>query len=77
MNMERVQITIPYFKQQEWLKADPQYKTSDKVEPKADKKAKANGAASLVSVETDLNSLEKVWSETASEMKAMQRHTRT
>ena len=25
------------------LKADPQYKTSDKVEPKADKKAKAKG----------------------------------
>ena len=28
------------------LKADPQYKTSDKVEPKADNKAEAKGAAS-------------------------------
>ena len=55
------------------LKADPQYKTSDKVDPKADKKAKAKGAASSISSEKDLNSLEKAWSETASEMKAMQK----
>ena len=55
------------------LKADLQYKTSDKVEPKADKKAKAKGAASLINAEKDLNSLEKAWSETANEMKAMQK----
>ena len=34
---------------------------------------KAKGAASSVSSEKDLNSLEKAWSETASEMKAMQK----
>ena len=55
------------------LKADPQYKTSDKVELKAEKEAKAEGAASLVGAENDLNSLEKAWSENASEMKAMQK----
>ena len=54
------------------LKADPQYKTNDKVESKADKKAKAKGAAGLISADRDLNSLEKAWSETANEMKAMQ-----
>ena len=43
-----------------------------RLNPKADKKAKAKGAASSVSSEKDLNSLEKAWSETASEMKAMQ-----
>ena len=45
------------------LKADPQYKTTDKVEPKADKKAKAKGAAGLVNIEKDMNSLEKAWNE--------------
>ena len=55
------------------LKADPQYKTTDKVEPKADKKAKAKGAAGPVSTDKDLNSLEKAWSETANELKAMQK----
>ena len=55
------------------LKTDPQYKASDKVEHKADKKAKAKGAASSIRSEKDLDSLEKAWSETASEMKAMQK----
>ena len=55
------------------FKVDPQYKTSDKVEPKADKKAKAKGAAILINAEKDLNSLEKAWKDTASEMKAMQK----
>ena len=55
------------------LKADPQYKASDKVEPKADKKAKTKWATSSVSSEKDLNSLEKAWSETASEMTAIQK----
>ena len=55
------------------LKADPQYKASYKAQPKADKKAKPKGASSLVSSDKDLNSLEKAWSETASEMKAMQK----
>ena len=54
------------------LKADPQYKANDKVESKADKKAKAKGAAGLISADRDLNNFEKAWSETAKEMKAMQ-----
>ena len=37
------------------LKADPQYKANDKVEPKADKKAKAKGASSLVNSNRDLD----------------------
>ena len=45
------------------LKADPQFKSADKVEPKADRKAKAKGA------DKDLTHLEKAWSETANEMK--------
>ena len=55
------------------LKADPQYKASDKVVLKADKNAKAKGVASSISSEKYLNSLEKAWSETASEMKTMQK----
>ena len=55
------------------LKADPQFKSADKVELKADSKAKAKGAASLFSADKDLNHLEKAWSETANEMKAMQK----
>ena len=43
------------------LKADHQYKTSDKVKSKADKRPKAKEAASSVSAEKDLNSLEKAW----------------
>ena len=56
------------------LKADPQFKSADKVEPKADKKAMDKGAAaSLFSADKDLSHLEKAWSETANEMKAMQK----
>ena len=55
------------------LKADPQFKSADKVEPKADRKAKAKGAASLFSADKDLSHLEKARSETANEMKAMQK----
>ena len=55
------------------LKADPQFKLADKVEPKTDRKAKAKGAASLFSADKELNHLEKAWSETANEMKAMQK----
>ena len=54
------------------LKADPQYKTNDKVESKADKKAKAKGAAGLISAERDLSNLRKAWRGTVNEMKAMQ-----
>ena len=54
------------------LKADPQYKTNDKVETRANKKAKAKGASGLISTERNLSNLEKAWSETANEMKAMQ-----
>ena len=53
MSMKRVQIIIPLLQAARMiegeLKVDPQYKTSDKVEPKADKNAKAKGAASSVS----------------------------
>ena len=55
------------------LKADPQYKTTDKVQSKADKKAKAKGATGLISADRDLNSLEKAWSQNANEMKTMNR----
>ena len=55
------------------LKADPQLKSADKVESKADRKAKAKGAASLFSADKDLSHLEKAWSETANEMKTMQK----
>ena len=55
------------------FKADPQFKSADKVEPKADRKAKAKGAASLFSADKDLHYLEKAWSETANKMKAMQK----
>ena len=55
------------------LKANPQFKSADKVEPKADRKDKAKGAASLFSVDKDLDHLEKAWSETANEMKAIQK----
>ena len=55
------------------LKADSQFKSADKVEPKADRKAKVKEATSLFSADKDLNHLEKVWSETPNEMKAMQK----
>ena len=35
------------------LKADPQFKSAHKAEPKADKKPKAKGAASLFSADKD------------------------
>ena len=55
------------------LKVDPQFKSTDKVEPKADERAKVKGATSLIGPDKDLNNLEKAWSVTASEMKAMQK----
>ena len=55
------------------LKVDPQFKSTDKAEPKADRKAKAKVAARLFSADKDLNHLEKAWSKTANEVKAMQR----
>ena len=33
------------------LKVDPQFKSTDKAEPKADRKAKVEGAASLFSAD--------------------------
>ena len=54
------------------LKVDPQYKISDKVVSKTDKRTKAKGAASLISSEKEFSSLKKAWSGTASEIKAMQ-----
>ena len=53
------------------LKADPQFKSANKADPKVDKKAKR--AASLFSADKDLTCLEKAWSERANEMKAMQK----
>ena len=77
MSMKRIQIIIPSLQAarmiENELKAVPQYVANDKVKPKADKRAKAKGASSLVSSDKDLNSLEKAWSETASEMKAIQK----
>ena len=55
------------------LKADPQFKSADKAEPKADKKAKSKGVASLFSADKDLTHLEKAWSETANKMNTMQK----
>ena len=55
------------------FKADLQNKANDKVEPKADKKVKAKGASSLISSDKDLNHLKNAWSETANEMKAIQK----
>ena len=50
------------------LKADPQFKSANE----ADKKLKAKVAATdLLSADKDLTHLEKAWSETANEMKAM------
>ena len=55
------------------MKADSQFKSDDKAEPKADRKAKAKGAASLFSADNDWSHLEKTWSETSDEMKAMKK----
>ena len=53
------------------LKTDPQYKSTDKVDSKSDKKAKAKGAASLIDTDKDLSNLKKVCDKTANDMKAM------
>ena len=56
------------------LRADPQFKAVDKTELKGDKKPKVKGAAtSLLGADKELTHLEKAWSETANEMKAMQK----
>ena len=56
------------------LRADPQFKTVDKTELKGDKKPKAKGAATnLLGADKELTHLEKAWSETVNEMKAMQK----
>ena len=56
------------------LSADPQFKSIDKAELKGDKKPKVKGAATnLFVADKDLTHLEKAWSETANEMKAMQK----
>ena len=56
------------------LRADPQFKTVDKTELKGDKKPKAKGAATnLFGADKELTHPEKAWSETANEMKAMQK----
>ena len=53
------------------LKGDPQYKTTDKVDSKSDKKARTKGAASVINVDEDISNLKRVYDETANEMKAM------
>ena len=56
------------------LRADPQFKAVDKTEFKGDKKPKVKGAATnLLGADKELTHLEKAWSETANEMKAMQK----
>ena len=56
------------------LRADPQFKSVDKTEHKGDKKPKAKGAATnLFGADKELTHLEQAWSETANEMKAMQK----
>ena len=53
------------------LKTDPQYKSTDKVDSKSDKKAEAKGAASLIDTDKDLSNLKKVFNKTATDMKAI------
>ena len=56
------------------LRADPQFKSVDKTELKGDKKPKTKGAATnLFGAHKDLTHLEKAWSETANEVKTMQK----
>ena len=56
------------------LRADCQFKSAKKTELKGDKKPKAKGAATNLScADKYLTHLEKAWSETANEMKAMQK----
>ena len=54
------------------LKADPQYKSTDKVDSKSDKKIKAKGAAaSLIDTDEDLSNLRKMYDITTNDMKAI------
>ena len=54
------------------LKADPQYKSTDKVDSKSDKKIKAKGAAaSLIDTDEDLSNLRKMYNVTTNDMKAI------
>ena len=56
------------------LRADPQFKSVDRTELKGDKKPRAKGAATnFFGADKDLTPLEKAWSETANEMKAMKK----
>ena len=56
------------------MRADPQFKSVDKTEQKGDKKPKAKWAATnLFGADKELTHLEQAWSETANEMKAMQK----
>ena len=56
------------------LRADPQFRSVDKTEQKGDKKPKAKWAATnLFGADKELTHLEQAWSETANEMKAMQK----
>ena len=53
------------------LKANPHYKSTDKVDSKSDKKAKAEGAASLIDTDGDLSNLRKFCDVTVNDMNAM------
>ena len=54
------------------LKADPQYKSTDKVDSKSDKKIKTKGAAaSLIDTDEDLSNLRKMYDVTTNDMKAI------
>ena len=53
------------------LKADPQYKSTDKVDSKSDKKAKAKGTASLIDTDGDLSNLKNIYGVTPNDMKAI------
>ena len=56
------------------LRADTQFKSVDKTEQKGDRKPKAKGAATnMFGADKELTHLEQAWSETANEMKAMQK----
>ena len=58
----------------EWIESRSQFKTVDKNEHKGDRKPKAKGAATnLFGADKELTHLEQAWSETANEMKAMQK----
>ena len=55
------------------LRADPQYKASDKVDSKSDKKAKAKGAAGSVTTDSHISNLEKAYSETFDKLNTMEK----